>query len=84
MYGNIDVEAMASASCIVKIVPNWSFGSGVLGFKACALCAGTRGVVSLATIRGESEVCILEIQGSKSSESLVSPDADVGSKIKPP
>jgi hypothetical protein len=60
MYGNIDVEAMASASCIVKIVPIWSFGSGVLGFEASI---GTRGMVSLAIIRGEWEVSILEIQG---------------------
>lgn len=57
MYGNIDVEAMPSASCIVKSKPNWSFGSGVLGFEASA---GTKGVVSLAIIRGEWEVSILE------------------------
>lgn len=58
MYGNIEVEAMASANCIVKTMPSWSFGSGVLGFEASA---GIRGVVSLA-IR-EWEVSILETQG---------------------
>jgi hypothetical protein len=47
MYGNIDIEAIGSATCINISKPVWSFGRGVLGFFETF--AGIRGIVSLAT-----------------------------------
>jgi hypothetical protein len=57
MYGNIDVEAMGSASCSAISMPICRFGRGVLSFFEAP--AGSRGVVSLAIIREKSEVSIL-------------------------
>jgi hypothetical protein len=47
MYGNIDTEAIGSATCSIISMAIWNFGRGVLGFFE--IFAETRGVVSLAT-----------------------------------
>jgi len=44
MYGNIDIEAIGSATCRNISMPIWNLGRGVLGFFEAF--AGTRGVVS--------------------------------------
>jgi hypothetical protein len=45
MYGNIEVEAIGSVSCIIISMPIWNFGRGVLVFFE-TLPGGTSGVVS--------------------------------------